>query len=931
MKKLIATALVILLAFSGISTVCFAEENIDTVADEQSAADVVVTQSDYETYLHSFADAAYSTENVKYEENFIFGDTEKEFNVEIPSAGFYSVGMSYRSVDKSTDDVVLGINIDGNVPYEDANEFEFPRMWNDEEGKRTDDLGNEFAAQQIPYENFYCNYALRILDGTGEKFLVYLTEGTHTIKLIPVNGKVEMEYFVFGSAELPEKYSAPDENAKLYEGEPIIIEGESADIKSSYYLVPKSDTASVLVTPHTPTVSSINYIGGGNWKNTGETLEWTTPELEAGYYCLGFSFRQSSLIGSKVYRTLLIDGVSPFEEASYIGFGYSDNWQQEFYSQEDGTPYLIYLSEGVHKISLSVTSGKISEIRSLISEAVDLLGDLYIDINMITGENVDTYRDYELFKQIPDMESRLVSINELLNDAADRLVVVTGQTSGSNYSVIKNMVEIINQMLDNKYEAHRYKSSFYSTYCSVSSVLQELNNMPLDLDKISLVSPKDEVPFVEPGFFEQTIYSIRRFFVSFVTNYSGVSTGDSEGITLWINSGRDQAQVLSSLIDRSFTANTNINVDLKLVNASMIQAILSGNGPDCAIMHARSEPVNLAMRGALYDLSQFDDCDEVLENFQEGAETPYRYKDGLYALPDTQTFFMMFYRTDILEELGIKVPTTWDEFNEVSKILTRNNMSVWLPNSVATDTAQINAGIGAINIFPSLLLQNGLSVYTEDGHSTTLLTSDVMSVFGKWTDYYTKMKFPVTLDFYNRFRVGTTPIGISSYTMYTTLKVAAPEIDGLWGFTAIPGTVREDGSVSRVTSGGGSACFILKSTDKPEKAWEFLKWWTSADTQLNYSNDIESVLGPSGRVATSNVEALKGLSWDKDLLDELLTAWSLVEEIPEYPGSYYVSRSVYQAFWNVVNSNKNTKDMLMKYGKEANEEIVRKWEQYQDR
>ena len=47
---------------------------------------------------------------------------------------------------------------------------------------------------------------------------------------------------------------------------------------------------------------------------------------------------------------------------------------------------------------------------------------------------------------------------------------------------------------------------------------------------------------------------------------------------------------------------------------------------------------------------QFKDIDEVLGWFQDGAETPYYYKDGLYGLPDTQSFYLMFYRTDILEE-----------------------------------------------------------------------------------------------------------------------------------------------------------------------------------------------------------------------------------------------------------------------------------------
>ena len=90
-------------------------------------------------------------------------------------------------------------------------------------------------------------------------------------------------------------------------------------------------------------------------------------------------------------------------------------------------------------------------------------------------------------------------------------------------------------------------------------------------------------------------------------------------------------------------------------------------------------------------------------------------------------------------------------------------------------------------------------------------------------------------------------------------------------------------------------------------------------------------MGPTGRVALSNVEALKNLSWEPEHLEEVVSAWENVEEVPEYPGSYYVARSIYQAYWNVVNSNKNSKDMLMKFGKEANDEIARKWNQYTNR
>ena len=579
-----------------------------------------------------------------------------------------------------------------------------------------------------------------------------------------------------------------------------------------------------------------------------------------------------------------------------------------------------------------MTAGDIAIVRDNLKSAINKLSDLYIDMTMITGENVDIYRDYDLFNQISDMENRVEEIKDLLITSGENLKTITGERTGSYYSVINNMVEILNQMLKNKFNAHRYIKSYYSNYCSVSSVLQELRSMPLDIDKIILASPENEKIFAKSGLFDKISFSFQRFISSFTRDYSGISSSDSkDSITIWVNWGRDQAQVLSSMIDSSFTPGSNINVNLQLVNASIIQATLSGLGPDCILQHTRSEPVNLAMRNVLYDLSTFEDCDEVLERFQEGAELPYRYKDGLYALPDTQTFFAMFYRKDIFEKFGLSVPTTWEEFKEVSKLLMRRNMSVWLPNTPATNVAQTNVGVGAINIFPSLLMQNGLSLYSEDGKKTNLLSAESMEVFGTWTDYYRKMKFPVTLDFSNRFRTGTTPLGISSYTLYTTLKVAASEIDGLWGVTPIPGTVREDGTIDHTSSGGGTGCAILKISKNPEAAWEFLKWWTDTETQLIYSNNIESILGAAGRIAVSNVESFKGLSWNEGMLEQLLKAWDNVQEVPEYPGSYYISRSIYQSFWNVVNDNQNTKDMLMKYGKEADDEIDRKWKQYTNR
>ncbi|MBR3299992.1 MAG: extracellular solute-binding protein [Clostridia bacterium] len=890
-------------------------------------------ENSYEDYISSKADAKPANKEIRAKLDATLNDTPLNFTVAVENGGLFTIGMLYRALEETNGELELSLKIDGETPFAQAQKLLFPKIWCDDGGNRTDGNGNEFSARQKLYDK--CTYfkAMDITKWTNDEYMVYLEAGEHSVTLTDKSSGFYIEEFVFGVPETLEKYKQPQSSKEYYKGNSIIIEGESAKTKTSYWLGGKTDNTSVDVTPRHAVKNLVNYIGGGNWKTNGETIVWETPELEAGYYQLGFSYRQNTVIGGKTYRALTIDGKVPFEEASKIGFQYDYSWKQMLFSDDNDRPYLFYFSKGRHEIGLEVVSGDIEEIRNSLKNIVEELGNLYIDITMITGENADPYRDYDLFSQIGDMEKRLKTLSKDLSTTADTLNKITGEGGGSNYSVIKNMQRVVDQMLGNRYSAHKYKSEYYTRYTALAATLYELKDMPLDLDKIALTAVGENKAFEQANFFESIAFSVQKFVFSFIGDYNNIS-GSADGkrtVAIWVNWGRDQAQVLNSLVQSSFTPESNISVNIKLVNASIVQALLSGNGPDCILEYSRSEPVNLAMRGALYNLSEFEDLPEVLERYQSGAETPYYYKGDLYALPDTQNFYLMFYRKDILKKMNLKVPETWDDFRKVVNLLARNNLSAWLPNNVATSTAQANAGIGSINIFPSILLQKGLSIYSKDGRSTNLADHDIVIAFNEWTDFYTKQKMPKTIDFYNRFRTGTCPIGIALYTQYTTFKAAAPEIDGLWGVAKIPGTVTEDGSVSHTSTGGGTACAILKMSKDPKAAWEFLKWWTSAETQLAYSNEIEAILGPTGRMSVANVEAMGNMSWDSEMKNVIMDAWEEVEEIPEYPGSYYVARSVYQSYWNVVDNNQVPNDVLLKYAKEADAEIRRKWAQYDGR
>lgn len=933
-KSLFSVILALTVILVSFSVIASAEK---TETAENTVLEINETEINDGSYNEYIENAVYSvaTKSVSLDVNQTVKNNEVVFDVEITEDGLYNFGLSYKALGSQTGNLVFGLKIDGEYPFAEAEKFNLFRIFRDAEGgNRVDGLGNEFAPEQVPYEDFYFDNVSDITRWSDTDYLFALSAGKHTVTIVASSGEFEVNKVTFSAPVNAEKYVAPNDSSKYYNGEDVIIEGETAKIKTGNWLAAKSENATLDVTPNDTYKVLANYIGGGNWKTSGQTIVWETPELEEGYYKLGFSFRQSGLLGAEVYRRLKIDGEVPFDEANAIGFNYSYNWQSGFFEDDNGSPYLIYLTKGKHTLSLEVTAGDITETRDLLRQVVSELGDLYVKITMITGESVDIYRDYDLFAQIPDMEQTLKKISEDLKESSKNLQEITGEKSGSYISIINNMKQIVDLMSNNRYVAHRYKDEYYSKYTSLASVLYEMSDMPLDIDKISLVSPHREQPFEKANAFQKLIFGVRKFMVSFGSDYNNISGSDSDenGITIWVNWGRDQAQVLNSLIQGDFTSKTNIPVDVQIVNASVVQAVLSGQGPDCLLQHSRTEPVNLAMRGMLYDLNKFDDINEVLGWFQEGAETPYYYKGGLYGLPDTQSFYLMFYRTDIFEEMGLTVPKTWDDFKETVTLLTRNNLTAWLPNNTATSTAQANIGIGSINIFPTLLMQQGLDIYESDGSATRLSNSDIIMAFNKWTGFYTKLKLPRTMDFYNRFRTGTCPIGISPYTLYTTLKAAAPEIDGLWDVALVPGTEDENGNINHTSTGGGTACSILDlPTTNPKQAWEFLKWWVSADTQLAFSSEVESILGPTGRVSVSNVEAFESLEWDSSMRETIVTAMNQASEIPEYPGSYYVSRSVYQAFWNVVENNKNPKQTLLEFASEADEEIARKWKQYENR
>ncbi len=862
------------------------------------------------------------------------GTVTYKFKVE--KAGFYSLRFYYEGIKSRSNPIKLGIKLDGKTPFSGAGTVELPRVWQDGGEIRSDGVGNQFTAEQVEVTMFTDAYATDSTGLVSDPYVFALSAGEHTVELESIEEPFYLDKMVFGApiayasyADVKAEYEK--KGYKKYEGkDTVVIEGESATFKSTNSLVAKSDSSDPSVSPTSPFVSKINYIGSTNWQTPGDTLTWEFTVPADGLYKLGIKFRQNGILNGSAYRKLYIDGEVPFFEASQIDFPYESGWQYTEFSK-DGEEYLFYLTEGKHTLSLEVSIGKLADLTRALESVVYSAGNLYRKIVQITGETPDASRDYNLFEQIPQFEETLqADMDELYRISYD-LEELYGKTGGTHATTIRSFAQVMKSMLKFPYTSHQYKGQYYNNYCSVSSLVYEMMSLPLDIDYMVFAAQDTEVEGTDATFWEDAKFSFQRLLSSFSGTYNSVS-GDidaEEQITIWVNWGRDQVRVLNDLIQSSFTPKTGIGVNVKISNASYIQAILSGNGPDCSLHMARSEPVNLALRGAMVDLSQFEDYEEVLDNFiSPDAVTPYKFEGGVYALPDTQSFSMMYYRTDVFEELGIEPPKTWDEFLYVASIIMRNNYQVGMPYVQITSSTQTNAGVASLSIFPTLLMQKEQKLYNSELDGLNLTNATAIETFEWWTKLYTEYKFPITYDFFNRFRTGVMPLGLVGYTYYAQLTLAAPEIAGKWKMSVLPGTVGEDGTINSLQAGSGTGCGILSVSKNQKGGWEFLKWWVSADTQLRYSNNCESILGVSGRVTTANPEALSQMAWDKESLDSLMTQWKNVREVEEVAGGYYTARIIDQAYWNVVNNGKNAKDMIIKWAGIGDNEIARKRTQY---
>ncbi len=845
-----------------------------------------------------------------------------EYDVTVEESGLYDLSLLYYPIEGKNSEIQRGFFVDGKLPYRELAVIEFSRIWavdvegshEDENGIlvrnwESDNQGNNLKPSMVEKPEWVTSY---LYDSDGyvtEPLAVYLEKGEHTITVMSGKEPMLLRKLVLSNTEPIKSYAEvkaqwDSEGAKETSGQRIRIEAENVVKTSSQMLYPQQDQSAPSIYPVSAKELLNNSIGGNSWRLSGQWMEWEFEVPESGYYNLSLYAKQNFSRGTYVSRKISIDGKVPFEELNDYGFKYEQNWREDTLSDETGVPFEFYLEAGTHTLRMEVVLGEFSEIVSEVQKSVEELNAIYRKVIRITGVSPDSYRDYEIEASLPGLEAELQSVSDKLTHSIERLREVSGGSSDKE-TVLVTMRDQVDDLIEDQEYFVKVISSFRINIRATGTWITQVISQPLQLDRIYLTSPDTKADVQKSSFFAKAGYECKRLFYSFIIDYNQIGNVTEEGntnptITLWVGTGRDQANVIKAMIDETFTNETGINVNVQLVDMNtLLRAELAGEGPDVAIQVANTNgiagavlntgndtPVNYGLRNAVLDLTQFEDIDEVTDRFYDSALTAFSFDGAIYALPETQTFPMMFYRKDILAELGLAVPDTWDEVKVAMTVLAKNQMEfAMLPSE---------------QIFAMMLYQNGGEYYNEDGSASALDSDIAVNTFKEYCEYYTDYGLDKQTSAEERFRTGEAPIMIADYTVYNNLEVSAPDIKGVWEFAPVPGTVKEDGSIDRSVGCTGLASMIMADTEYPNECWEFLKWWTSADVQTLYDKEMESLMGSAARVPTANKEAFTQLPWPVDTYEAIAEQFEWVKGIPQVPGGYYSWRNVNNAFYTVT-------------------------------
>jgi multiple sugar transport system substrate-binding protein len=292
--------------------------------------------------------------------------------------------------------------------------------------------------------------------------------------------------------------------------------------------------------------------------------------------------------------------------------------------------------------------------------------------------------------------------------------------------------------------------------------------------------------------------------------YMGWVPQAEKAVEIW-NEANPDAQVEYSPVSNGQEAYPKIR--------SSVQA---GNG-GCLAQLTYDQVPSFVADGVLMDVTEY--TGDVEDTFLDWTWSQVSPGGKTYAIPQDIGPMALYYRTDLFEQYGISVPTTWDEYATAADTVHAADPNVSLGYLATDDSSTVAA----------YAWQRGASWFSIDDDSWKVGINDSASV--EAAEYWQGLIDSGAIDttkrwdpgFYSQLASGQYLSLIGGAWNTALIEANVGDTAGNWAVAPLP----TDGDSETSANSGGSAVAVLKGCEHPEEAVEFATWLNSSEESLN--------------------------------------------------------------------------------------------------
>ncbi|MEQ3167605.1 ABC transporter substrate-binding protein [Mediterraneibacter gnavus] len=330
-------------------------------------------------------------------------------------------------------------------------------------------------------------------------------------------------------------------------------------------------------------------------------------------------------------------------------------------------------------------------------------------------------------------------------------------------------------------------------------------------------------------------------------------------------------------------------------------AIQGNTTPDCGVIY-QYWMNDFVVQDALLPLDEYTaDDDSLLDTFVESMKSTA--PDGkYYSLPFYVVPPALWYNTEMFEEKGVKVPTTWDEVFEDVPTLTDKEKGVY--------GFSIRGGAGSSQQLEQMLYQySGITeMFDEDGKSTINDPKHVefLEKFAALYNKYTPESdiTNASTEMISAFDSGSAAMifhNIGSYGQHRDTL-------GEEKFGAVVNLKSVD-DTNVMVSNGVASLSVFKNSKHPEEAYKFIQYLTEHTANSYFNETLGSI--PTNKEALAD-EWVQNSAPVKAAADMLLDPETKIATLPVEVTGYFDlhTNTLAKDFQNVLLGNESAKDYL---------------------